>query len=185
MPIAPGDDPAADDVLLWRSPDSVPRRPRRVLVVDDYRDAADALQLLLDARGFECRVVDDPFAVCDVARDWQPFAIVLDIAMPRLDGLQLARRLRGDPRTADMLLVACSAFASPVDRERAREAGFDAHCAKPLTPHPLLRYLEAVCGARPAQRLDGAERVDGAGRADGAERADGLDGADGAVTRGL
>ncbi|MBR8313466.1 response regulator [Burkholderia dolosa] len=141
----PGDDPAADDVLLWRAPDSVPLRPRRVLVVADYRDAADALQLLLEARGFECRIADDPFAVCDVARDWQPFAIVLDIAMPGLDGLQLAMRLRGDPHTADMLLVACSAFASPRDRERAREAGFDAHCAKPLTPHRLLRYLEAAC----------------------------------------
>lgn len=100
MQTTPGDDPAADDVLLWRTPDSVPRRPCRVLVVDDYRDAADALRLLLRARGFECRVADDPFAVCDLARDWQPFAIVLDIAMPGLDGLQLATRLRGDPRTA-------------------------------------------------------------------------------------
>ncbi|HDR8922460.1 response regulator [Burkholderia vietnamiensis] len=141
-------DPAADDVLLWRSPDSVPPRPRRVLVVDDYRDAADALQLLLEARGFECRVADDPFAVCALARDWQPFAIVLDIAMPSLDGLQLATRLRADPRTADMLLVACSAHASQRDRERAREAGFDAHCAKPLTPHRLLAYLESASGGR-------------------------------------
>ena len=146
MQILSGDDPAADDVLLWRPPDSVPRRLRRVLVVDDYRDAADALRLLLQARGFECRVADDPFAVCDLARDWQPFAIVLDIAMPGLDGLQLAKRLRGDPHTADMLLVACTAFASQSDRERAREAGFDAHCAKPLTPHRLLRYLDAAYG---------------------------------------
>lgn len=109
-----------DDVLLWRSPDSVPARPRRVLVADDYRDAADALRLLLEARGFACRVVDDPFAVCDVARDWQPFAVVLDIAMPGLSGLQIAQRLRDDPRTADMLLVACSAFASTRDPASAR-----------------------------------------------------------------
>ncbi|KVA20676.1 response regulator [Burkholderia ubonensis] len=141
-----------DDVLLWRSPGSVPARPRRVLVADDYRDAADALRLLLEARGFACRVVDDPFAVCDVARDWQPFAVVLDIAMPGLSGLQIAQRLRDDPRTADMLLVACSAFASTRDRERAKEAGFDAHCAKPLTPYRLLNYLEAASrnGAPPA-----------------------------------
>ncbi|MGK8206026.1 response regulator [Burkholderia cenocepacia] len=153
MSIASGDDPGADDVLLWRAPDSVPPRPRRVLIVDDYRDAADALQLLLDARGFECRVVDDPFCVCEVARDWQPFAAVLDIAMPGLDGLQLAQRLRDDPCTAGMLLVACSAFASRRDRERAREAGFDAHCAKPLTPHRLLRYLDAAWGGAVTRRL--------------------------------
>ncbi|WP_175914041.1 response regulator [Burkholderia metallica] len=141
-----GDDPAADDVLLWRAPDSVPTRAHRVLVVDDYRDAADALRLVLEACGFECRIADDPFAVCGIARDWQPFAVVLDIAMPGLDGLQLAARLRGDPRTADMLLIACSGLASRRDREEAKEAGFDAHCAKPLTPHRLLAYLEAASG---------------------------------------
>ncbi len=54
----------------------------------------------------------------------------------------------GDPRTGDMLLVACSAFASQRDRERAREAGFDAHCAKPPTPHRLLRYLESASDGR-------------------------------------
>lgn len=150
-------DPAADDVLLWRSPDSVPPRPRRVLVVDDYRDAADALQLLLEARGFECRVADDPFAVCALARDWQPFAIVLDIAMPGLDGLELARRLRAHPETGHMLLIAFSAFASSEDRFRARAAGFDAHCAKPLTPGLLLRVLE--CATAPP--ADGNGMQDG------------------------
>jgi len=70
--------------------------------------------------------------------------------MPGLDGLKPATRLHGDPCTGDMLLIACSAFASQNDRERARDAGFDAHCAKPLTPHRLLRYLEAAYGgARP------------------------------------
>ncbi|MCA7884989.1 response regulator [Burkholderia contaminans] len=141
-----GDDPAADDVLLWRAPDSVPVRSHRVLIVDDYRDAADALRLLLEARGFECRIAVDPFAVCAIARDWQPFAVVLDIAMPGLDGLQLAARLRGDPHTGDMLLVACSGFASRRDCEAAKQAGFDAHCAKPLTPHRLLGYLDAASG---------------------------------------
>ena len=78
-----------------------------MLIVDDYRDAADALRLLLEARGFECRIAVDPFAVCAIARDWQPFAVVLDIAMPGLDGLQLARGC-AVIHTGDMLLVACS-----------------------------------------------------------------------------
>lgn len=82
--------------------------------------------------------------MCDTARDWQPFAVVLDIAMPGLDGLEIARRLRRERATAHMLLVACSAFSARHDLERAHDAGFDAHCAKPLTPHRLLRFLEAA-----------------------------------------
>nr|WP_324250966.1 response regulator [Paraburkholderia saeva] len=120
---------------------------RRVLVVDDYHDAADALQMLLDADGFECRAVHDPLDVCTIAGEWQPFAVVLDIAMPGLDGLELARRLRADPQTSHMLLIACTAFASTEDKARARAAGFDAHCAKPLTPERIIRVLETAASS--------------------------------------
>jgi two-component system OmpR family response regulator len=103
-----------------------------------------ALQLLLNADGFECRALEDPLAVCELAAEWQPFAVVLDIKMPGLDGFELARRLRADPATAHMLLVACTAFSSTNDRANAKSVGFDAHCAKPLTPQRLLRVLEAA-----------------------------------------
>ncbi|MFX1737951.1 response regulator [Paraburkholderia sp. A1RI_3L] len=129
---------------MWRAFRPAMASHRRVLVVDDYREAADALQMLLDADGFECRAVTDPLSVCDIAANWQPFAVVLDIAMPGLDGLELARRLRAHPETGHMLLIAFSAFASSEDRFRARAAGFDAHCAKPLTPGLLLRVLECA-----------------------------------------
>lgn len=146
----PGNANASEDVVLWRTFRPAMADHRRVLVVDDYRDAADALQLLLDADGFECRATSDPLAACDIAREWQPFAVMLDIVMPGLDGLELARRLRADPATAHMLLIACSGYASSQDRQRAREAGFDAHCAKPLTPQLILRVLECACEGRPA-----------------------------------
>lgn len=133
---------ASEDVVLWRTFRPAMADHRRVLVVDDYRDAAEALQLLLDADGFECRATSDPLEACAIAREWRPFAALLDIAMPGIDGLELARRLRADPSTAGMLLIACSGYASAYDRERAREAGFDAHCAKPLTPQLILRVLE-------------------------------------------
>jgi CheY-like chemotaxis protein len=97
---------------------------------------------LLDADGFECRATSDPHEACVIAREWQPFAVLLDIAMPGLDGLEVARRLRADTATAHMLLIACTGYASSGDRDRAREAGFDAHCAKPLTPQLILRVLE-------------------------------------------
>ncbi|SIO69654.1 Response regulator receiver domain-containing protein [Burkholderia sp. GAS332] len=133
-----------DDVVVWRPIQYAMASNRRVLVVDDYLEAAEALQMLLNADGFECRALEDPFAVCGMACEWQPFAVVLDIKMPGLDGLELARRLRADPLTSDMLLVACTAFASREDRARAKAAGFDAHCAKPLTPERILRVLESA-----------------------------------------
>ena len=143
MTLDPGMD-NSDDVVVWRPIQYAMASHRRVLVVDDYREAADALQMLLNADGFECRALEDPLAVCEMACEWQPFAVVLDIKMPDLDGLELARRLRADPLTAHMLLIACTAFASRDDRARARAAGFDAHCAKPLTPERLLRVLAAA-----------------------------------------
>ncbi|SEA92015.1 response regulator [Paraburkholderia sartisoli] len=140
-------DSDGDDVVLWRSFTRAMADHRRVLVVDDYRDAADALQMLLDADGFECRAVHDPLDVCTIAGEWQPFAVVLDIAMPGLDGLELARRLRGNPLTSHMLLIACTAFASTEDKARARAAGFDAHCAKPLSPERIIRVLETAASS--------------------------------------
>lgn len=135
---------SSDDVLVWRPIRYAMAAHRRVLVVDDYREAADALQMLLMADGFECRALEDPFAVCDVAREWQPFAVVLDIKMPGLGGLEIAHHLRANPQTSHMLLIACTASASREDRTLAKAAGFDAHCAKPLTPERLLRVLESA-----------------------------------------
>jgi CheY-like chemotaxis protein len=140
-----------EDVVLWRNFQRSMADNRRVLVVDDYFDAAEALQILLDADGFDCRAMSDPLEVCTMAREWQPFAVVLDIVMPGLDGLELARRLRGDTATEHMLLIACSSYASSHERQRAREAGFDAHCAKPLTPTRLICVLEIASEEEPTQ----------------------------------
>jgi two-component system, OmpR family, response regulator len=137
----------SEDELQWRTVGRSFADHRRVLVVDDYADAADALQLLLIANGFECRAVHDAREVCTIAAAWQPFAVVLDIAMPELDGLELARRLRAAPDTTHMLLIACTGYASSLDRERARAAGFDAHSAKPLTPQRLLALLQKAVAA--------------------------------------
>ncbi|WP_109481376.1 response regulator [Paraburkholderia sp. C35] len=136
-----------DDELQWRPIGAHMTDNRRVLVVDDYADAADALQLLLFANGFECRAMHHAEDVCELAAAWQPFAVVLDIAMPGVDGLELARRLRASEATSHMLLIACTGYASQRDRERAREAGFDAHCAKPLTPQRLLELLKRATSA--------------------------------------
>jgi CheY-like chemotaxis protein len=138
---------STDDFIMWRAIDAIgPVLTPRVLVVDDYPVGADALRLLLEQNGFEARTVNDANLACAVAEDWLPFAIVVDVVMPGMTGLELARRLRASALTRDMLLVAFTARTSQDDRTRALEAGFDVHCAKPLTPSRLLTVLESVIG---------------------------------------
>ena len=138
---------STDDFIMWRAIDAIGLvSTPRILVVDDYPVGADALQLLLEQNGFEARTVNDASLACAVAEEWQPFAVVVDIVMPDVTGLELARRLRAGVLTRDMLLVAFTARASQNDRARALEAGFDVHCAKPLTPCRLLTVLESIVG---------------------------------------
>jgi CheY-like chemotaxis protein len=138
---------STDDFIMWRAIDAIgPVSTPRVLVVDDYPVGADALRLLLEQNGFEARTVNDANLACAVAEEWLPFAIVVDVVMPGMTGLELARRLRSSALTRDMLLVAFTARTSQDDRTRALEAGFDVHCAKPLTPNRLLTVLESVIG---------------------------------------
>jgi CheY-like chemotaxis protein len=138
---------STDDFIMWRAIDAIGLvSTPRVLVVDDYPVGADALQLLLEQSGFEARTVNDASLACAVAEEWLPFAVVVDIVMPGATGLELARRLRASALTRDMLLVAFTARTSQDDRTRALEAGFDVHCAKPLTPSRLLNLLESVIG---------------------------------------
>jgi len=138
---------STDDFIMWRPIDAIkPVSTHRVLVVDDYCEGADALQLLLEQNGFEARTVSDARLACAVAEEWLPFAVVVDVVMPGMTGLELARQLRGRELTRDMLLVAFTARASQADRARALEAGFDVHCAKPLAPSRLLTVLESVIG---------------------------------------
>ncbi|WP_429327016.1 response regulator [Paraburkholderia sp. GAS348] len=88
----------------------------------------------------------DASAAYALAEQWQPFAIVIDIATPGMTGIDLARRFKASTLTCDMLLVAFAARASRQDIARAFEAGFDGYCVKPLAPVRLLTLLEAVVG---------------------------------------
>ena len=99
-----------DDFMMWHAVDRVgPTTHPRVLVVDNYPAGADALQLLLEQAGFEACSTGDACTAYAQAEQWQPFAIVIDIAMPGMTGFELARRLRLSPLTCNMLLVAFTA----------------------------------------------------------------------------
>jgi PAS domain S-box-containing protein len=106
-------------------------RGRRVLVVDDNRDAASSLAFLLGARGHEATAVNDGSDALDLARTFRPEVVVLDIGMPGLSGYDVARRMRAMPETCDAVLIALTGWGQDSDRRASREAGFDHHLVKP------------------------------------------------------
>jgi PAS domain S-box-containing protein len=118
-------------------------RPRRVLVVEDNRDAADSLRLLLGLLGHEVRVAYTGPEGVEAAREWRPDTVVCDIGLPGLDGYGVARELRRGPATARARLLALTGYGHEDDRRRALEAGFDHHLVKPADPEELQRLLAA------------------------------------------
>jgi CheY-like chemotaxis protein len=105
---------------------------RRVLVVDDNRDAAKSLGRLLALLGKEvCVAHDGPSALAEVAR-FRPHVVLLDLGMPGMDGLETARRIRALPQWNEMVLVALTGWGQEEDRQRTQSVGFHAHLVKPI-----------------------------------------------------
>jgi PAS domain S-box-containing protein len=121
---------------------------RRVLIADDNADAAGTLACLLGAFGHDARVAHDGPAALATAAEFRPDVVLLDIGMPGLSGLEVARRLRGMPAGRGATLVAVTGYGHDDDRRRSREAGCDAHLVKPVDPEAILRLLEASPGRR-------------------------------------
>jgi PAS domain S-box-containing protein len=113
----------------------------RILIVEDNRDAADSLRLLLELAGHQVRVAYAGLPGVETARAWQPDAVICDIGLPGLDGFGVARRLREQPETARARLIAITGYGSDEDRRRARESGFDHFFTKPADPVDLQQVL--------------------------------------------
>ncbi|MCW7539229.1 PAS domain S-box protein [Aquabacterium sp. A7-Y] len=114
---------------------------RRMLVVDDNKDAALSLAVMLQIMGNDARVAHDGLEALGVAASFQPEIILLDIGMPRLNGYETARLMREQPWGRHALLVALTGWGQDEDRRRSREAGFDHHLVKPVEPKALERLL--------------------------------------------
>jgi CheY-like chemotaxis protein len=115
-----------------------------VLVVDDNEDAALSLALLLRLRGHEVTLAHDgPAALAAVAAQ-VPQVVFLDIGLPRMDGFEVARRLRQMPNLGGMLLVAMTGYGNDADRHRSAQAGFDHHLVKPVEPAFIEELLAFV-----------------------------------------
>ena len=139
--------PCLSEALDPEAPDRAePARPPvggcRVLVVDDNHDAAEAAAVFLALAGHEVKAVGDGAEALASAPVFAPDVVVLDIGLPKMDGYEVARRLRQLPSTRSSLLIALTGYGQASDRDRAREAGFDHHLTKPAEPEHLLRLIE-------------------------------------------
>ncbi len=120
-----------------REPGEPTTRALRVLVVDDHQDSANSLCQLIGLWGYECQVAYDGGAGFEAACASHPDCLLLDIAMPVLDGYTLAERIRQEPSLANAKLIALSAFSDEGHIRRAKKAGFDFLLVKPADPTEL------------------------------------------------
>jgi signal transduction histidine kinase len=122
------------------------RKGLRILVADDNADAAESLAMVLEHSGHVTRVVHDGLAALHAGREFRPDVAILDIAMPALDGLAAARRIREEDWGRDVYLVASSGWGQQSDKEKSRDAGFQEHLTKPIEPGALERLLAEQFG---------------------------------------
>jgi len=118
------------------------RVPRRVLVVDDNIDIADMMAEVLAEAGHDVRVANDGAAALSSLDGFTPEAVLLDIGLPGMDGFEVARELRN--RGAGAFLVAITGYGAQTDRDRSKDAGFDAHLLKPVKVDAVLQLLDRL-----------------------------------------
>jgi CheY-like chemotaxis protein len=131
--------PTVSDSERYRAPGT------RVLVVDDNRDAADALSDALSAAGYEVKTAYDGPSALGIAEAFRPRVALLDLGFPVMDGYELARRLGATHSTEGLRLVALTGYGQPLHREQSRAAGFSEHLLKPVdvpTISDLLRRMD-------------------------------------------
>ena len=117
---------------------------RQVLVVDDNRDGAQTLAMLLRYAGHQVKVAFSGIQALQIAQDQKPNVILLDLAMPGMDGFQVAQALRERPETKDALIIAVSGYGNPDDQERCLSAGFNQHLLKPVKREQVLEIIKGM-----------------------------------------
>lgn len=123
-------------------------QPLRVLVVDDNRDVADSLGMMVKIEGHEVFVAYDTAAGLRLAAEVVPDVIFHDIGLPLISGYEAARRLRQDARLSKTILIAYTGYGTELDQQQAKEAGFDRHVVKPMEHRTLIELLSAAAEKR-------------------------------------
>jgi CheY-like chemotaxis protein len=140
LPLAPPHEHAAPALLpaLLRAPTT---RAIDILVIEDNVDAARSIAELLEMKGHRVHVATDGLTGIKKARELKPEVVLCDIGLPDVDGYEIARTLRADEGLRFTRLIALTGYAQPEDRQRAKEAGFDAHIGKPPAVDALLASI--------------------------------------------
>src|SRR6187401_3203067 len=125
---------------------------KHILIVDDYPDALDIWAIYLRAMGYRVSTAADGAAAITQAERLRPDVIVLDLELPRISGFDVAKRLRANPDTAHIPLIAATGYSHVTQLDRARDAGFDQIFVKPCDPDSLVEELERQLQA--ADKLD-------------------------------
>jgi signal transduction histidine kinase len=125
-------------------PSPEPILKRRILIVDDNRDAADTLAILLRFDQHEIHCVYDGEAALLSAKNFRPDVVLLDIGLPKLNGYEVARRIRSEMRNNRPVLVAMTGWGGKEDRQRSHDAGCDFHLVKPVERSSLLKLLSHI-----------------------------------------
>jgi two-component system CheB/CheR fusion protein len=118
-----------------------PKSSLRILIVDDSRDGADSLAMLLRLMGNDTRTAYDGQEGLEVAEGFRPDVMLLDIGLPKLNGYEACRAVREQPWGKSIVLIALTGWGQEEDRRRSRAAGFDHHMVKPVEPHALMKLL--------------------------------------------
>ncbi len=126
----------------------------RILVVDDNRDAAETLALVLRVEGLETYTAHSGRAALDCLEDLHPSIVILDIGMPEMDGNEVAQQIRKEPKFDEISLIALTGWSQVEDRRRCKKAGFDHHLVKPVAIDELENVLVAIAKSRGQSLLD-------------------------------
>ena len=123
---------------------------KHLLIVDDYPDALDIWAFYLRAMGYRVSTASDGASAIAEAERLLPDLIVLDLELPQVSGFDVAQRLRDNPDTHDIPLIAATGYSQASQVERAHAAGFDRVLLKPCDPDFLLLEIERLLASNPA-----------------------------------
>ena len=131
-------------VLSKPEPEVQPAPERRILIVDDNRDSADSLAMLLEITGNKTYMAHDGVEAVEAVEKYRPEVVLLDIGLPRLDGHEVCRRVRQQPWGKNIIFIALTGWGQEDDRRKSEEAGFNGHLVKPVDYDKLLALLGSL-----------------------------------------
>ena len=144
LPLAPA--LSASPPAEGRTWSGSPAVHRRLLIVDDNRDAADALGMLLKLDGHEIHIAHDGLEAVEAVARIRPDLVLLDIGLPKLNGYEVGGKIRAEPWGAKVVLIAVTGWGQEEDRRESRDAGFDGHLVKPVDLAVLTKLLAETSG---------------------------------------